>query len=233
MYIMITSKCNMSCKHCCNSVSKEKEGQHLEFKIIKMIFEKWGHIYKEQRRYRRNVIGGGEPTLHPDFWNIIKLAQNYGDVWITTNGKNKKDALKLAEMGKKGLITVSLSLDKFHEKIDEQVMKKFSEGLKGFFYQGNVSINWYNAKDKIDRRRIRMVLNPMNNGFAKKMEKTIERCCCEGIFFRPNGNIYACGCDDSPKIGTVKEGIVDERFKTHYLFSDCYKKTLMIFKKND
>lgn len=209
----------MSCRHCCFSISKFKDGENMSLLMYENILKRWGEICSKNNKYI--VLGGGEPTLHPDFWFFLSLAQSYGHPWLATNGKNKKEALILARMAKKGYVHVVLSQDEFHEKIDEEVVNAFKEGLTE--YKCNDYITWRNPDNKFDKREIRTVINPKNHGFAKKLKNHSEGCCCFGIQIRPNGDIFACGCEESPKIGNVNEGITNPKFKKFDLFSDCYK----------
>ena len=35
------------------------------------------------------------------------------------------------------------------------------------------------------------------------MIKKKNYCCCVGLFIKPNGNMYLCGCEDSPCVGNI------------------------------
>jgi pyruvate-formate lyase-activating enzyme len=57
-------------------------------------------IAKEQEAHI--ALGGGEPTLHPEFWEYVGLALRYNTsdlrVFLVTNGANTEDALALAKL---------------------------------------------------------------------------------------------------------------------------------------
>ena len=67
------------------------------------------------------TIGGGEPTLHPEFLEYCKIAnRELVDVaeslgcsatYVVTNGTRKKVALQLAEMARFGEIGARISID--------------------------------------------------------------------------------------------------------------------------
>ena len=57
----------MQCPHCCNYVREEDEID-MPFSLFKKALDIWGRHFNE--RDHRIIIGGGEPTVHPDFWNI-------------------------------------------------------------------------------------------------------------------------------------------------------------------
>ena len=119
MYIMITSRCNMLCEHCCGDYGPEGEDMDMEtFKAALNFAESYG--------FENIAIGGGEPTVHPQFWEMLGLAVLWGvDVWLATNGKRKKDALRLAKAAEKRIVAVDLSLDEWHEPIDYEVSDAF------------------------------------------------------------------------------------------------------------
>ena len=73
------------------------------------------------------AIGGGEPTVHPKFWELLGLALGYCEnVWLATNGKKTDTALRLARLAARGVLGVDLSLDDWHESIDNAVVKAYT-----------------------------------------------------------------------------------------------------------
>ena len=80
--IKITGKCNGGCSYCYMSSSEDQE----HYNAIENIKNFFGNMTENQRPFQV-AIGGGEPTLHPDFTKILKtfydlgIAPNY-----TTNG---------------------------------------------------------------------------------------------------------------------------------------------------
>ena len=211
MYIQITSKCNMRCGHCCFACEPGK-GEHMSFDMFAEILNKWGERISRDNKWI--VIGGGEPTLHPDFWKIISHALSYGHTWIATNGSITEDALKLCRMAERGVLWAVLSLDKWHEPIDPIVIDAFRTGLSEheFGYKSKDS----NSKDK---RQIRTVKQPKIGGNAKQ---GLNSCPCRGMQIRSDGTIYSCGCDTAIQIGTVDTGIL-EKYQCVSLYDGCYK----------
>ena len=79
-YIEITSRCNLRCKHCYNESGVLKEEISLEA------------LNNVLRCYDENVypfitLSGGEPLLHPQFWDILKTIQESGvrNILLITN----------------------------------------------------------------------------------------------------------------------------------------------------
>lgn len=90
-FIELSKKaCNMKCKHCYipkNSFAMEKD--FLEIKKIKTVL-------RQIKDYNVKMIylTGGEPTIHPDFNQIIRLCLKISSVCVVTNGQtiNEKKA---------------------------------------------------------------------------------------------------------------------------------------------
>jgi MoaA/NifB/PqqE/SkfB family radical SAM enzyme len=154
------------------------------------------------------TIGGGEPTIHPHFERILleaiaKMDENH--VVIITNGKHTKRALMLASLAKKHIICAELSTDQYHEEIDAVVMDAF-EGR---------------YRDNEKSRRGRMILTGRFKETMFLTQDSIpqnEDCCCEDWIVKPDGTIKQCGCEDSPIIGNVTDGI-----KQPCLSGICYR----------
>ena len=81
----ITRRCNYDCTYCWPSVHNNIEPHHEYEKIIETI-DKAVDEWSEQDTIRWN-FGGGEPTMHPRFMDILKHLNNSGQwVLVTTNG---------------------------------------------------------------------------------------------------------------------------------------------------
>ena len=127
MYIQITTRCNMKCRHCCYACTEKGEDMSLA-------------VFKKALEYDNEAIsiGGGEPTIHPQFWEFIGLALGYSEyVWLATNGKETDTALALARMAKRGVLACELSQDKYHSKIDKKVVAAFTKENKRGEYISN------------------------------------------------------------------------------------------------
>jgi hypothetical protein len=133
-------------------------------------------------------IGGGEPTLHPNFWEIIGItlgAETDPGIppFIATNGSITEISIKLASMARRGIIYAALSLDSFHDPIDEEVIQAF-----GHYDMGK--------KREGDLREIRDVSDHVcEQGRAtNNVYDTTKDCACPGLFVDPIGTVFACGC---------------------------------------
>jgi organic radical activating enzyme len=178
MYLQITSRCNMSCKHCGMSCTKKGEDMSIE-------------TFRNALNFNDDsiTIGGGEPTLHPLFWQMLmESVAKSENVWMATNGSQTEIAITLASLAKKGVLGVALSLDEFHDPIDPKVVEAFQ----------NIKRDYSGSEDC---REIRNVSdNLIKSGRCKDGKKG---CICEDVFFKPNGEVRMCGCRNSPVIGNI------------------------------
>lgn len=178
MYLQITTKCNMFCKHC--GMNATKEGQDMSLRTFRKAID-------FNIRYDSYIsLGGGEPTIHPRFWQFLGEAIALSDgVWLATNGSKTTIALALAKMAQKGTISCDLSQDSFHAPIDPKVVEAFS--------------NHTHAPN--DCRNIRNVdRNLIKSGRCTDGE---EGCICEEILIKPDGTVKGCGCIDAIILGNV------------------------------
>lgn len=93
MRIYITERCNAKCKNCFNANSRSNSEMAKEDFLELCKFLRANKITQVK-------IMGGEPTVHPDFVEIIETAQTYFDrVTIFTNGllHEKLDSIYLRE----------------------------------------------------------------------------------------------------------------------------------------
>ena len=197
MYIQITDNCNMRCKHCCCSCGPRKKNFMSRVVFLKSV----DHALD----YGMDIsIGGGEPTCHPEFWEFmgLMLLKVYGNKyfefspWIATNGKNKEDAICLANMAKRGIICAELSRDIYHEEIDEDVVEAFEKGIKKGYMRDPNSNDCRGIRTNSNDRVI-YAGRAIRSGIGAEFH-----CPCEDLFVDPMGNLFSCGCKKE-KFGNV------------------------------
>lgn len=158
------------------------------------------------------TIGGGEPTIHPNFWEILGLSLgHYEYVWMTTNGKNTEVALTLAGMAKKGVLGVALSQDAWHSKIDQRVIDAFTsdKNNRPFGQSGD------------DQREIRNVgRHGCEPTLAGRCDWGEVGCVCSDLIVHPSGLVKACGCEDAPAFGKIQDGI---KMPDEWMTGECWQ----------
>lgn len=178
----------MTCSHC--GMACTANGENMSLKTFKKAME---HVDADDQL----SIGGGEPTVHPLFWDFLGLAITKSDnVWMATNGKITSIALRLAAMAQNGVIACELSQDPWHEKIDSRVVRAFTKN-RVFDPIG---------KQENDKRGIRSI-SERNLIKSGRCDHGKIACMCQGsAFVKPDGKVYQCGCLDSPCVGDVFKG---------------------------
>jgi len=83
IFFHILTRCNLKCRHC--YINKEQHGsQTLPFSTVRT----WLEAFVGGNTDANLVLLGGEPTLHPDLADIVKVADDMGytSITIDTNG---------------------------------------------------------------------------------------------------------------------------------------------------
>lgn len=180
MYIKITNRCNMNCAHC--SANSGPRGKHMSLKTYRKAL-----IFAESRGSIVS-LGGGEPTIHPSFWQMFgeAMASDAEGVWLATNGSQTSTAMALARLARNNeRFSVTLSQDVFHDPINWKVVEEFRR----------CGCEIRDVSDKV-----------VNTGRAKKNQlgNSHVKCACDELFVDVDGTIYACGCRKIA-FGTVYE----------------------------
>lgn len=219
MYLQITTKCNMYCLHCCYSCGKH--GKHADWEtVVDMVAFAREHT-------EIITIGGGEPTLHPRFFDILKIClQDFDYVWMATNGSQTATMWRLVNImndndypegscdeededydyrarndciTSEGKLSVALSQDPWHDPIDARIVAYWEKRAKdGWGKHTNFEI-----RDVSKSRG-----GAIRTGRAKRTgEGWGEQCVCGDLIVKPDGKVRMCGCEKSPIIGSIRNGI--------------------------
>ena len=78
IYLLLTEKCNLKCRMC---IRGKQKGENISFSQLK------NATWVNEIQTHDIVVSGGEPTLHPDFTEIVNFLCNHArSVTITSNG---------------------------------------------------------------------------------------------------------------------------------------------------
>jgi [mycofactocin precursor peptide]-tyrosine decarboxylase / 3-amino-5-[(4-hydroxyphenyl)methyl]-4,4-dimethylpyrrolidin-2-one synthase len=111
----LTYACNLSCVHCLSSSGRRdpRELSTAECKAVIDTLERMQVFYVN--------IGGGEPTVRPDFWELVDYAtEHHVGVKFSTNGV-RLDAAAAARLAASDYVDVQISLDGATREVNDAV----------------------------------------------------------------------------------------------------------------
>jgi radical SAM protein with 4Fe4S-binding SPASM domain len=164
--ILLTSRCNLMCKHCYSN-SKPTHNKVLKWKKISPKIKELDPIQIQ--------LGGGEPLLHPEILSILKeLSDDNRMIILNTNGTLLQKHLKDLRKFKHLFMAVSLDGTKeIHDKIrGKGTFNKTVENIKAALKEG---MNVY----------VRMTLSKTNAHCIEEFVKEMESIGIEKIEFDP------------------------------------------------
>ena len=103
LFFEITDRCNLKCMHCGSNCSAE--GSYLAVDDIKAA------LRSALREKPMICLTGGEPMLHPAFFEIADRVSSMGFDWGMTTNATLIDDAAARRLKQAGLCTVSVSLD--------------------------------------------------------------------------------------------------------------------------
>jgi len=101
----LTSACNFSCPHCVDS-KIINTGELLRLDDVKHTID----VLRSHGLLSVILLGGGEPTLHRNFEEIVRYIKNRGlELGIVTNGSRLEKVIRITELlGEKDWIRISI-----------------------------------------------------------------------------------------------------------------------------
>ena len=240
MYLQITTKCNFHCGHC--AFSCNMKGKHAEYNtVIDMI------AYARDNGEESITLGGGEPTLHPRFFDILEYSlRNFENVFFVTNGSQTEKMFRIANI----IDDCDFESSCFKCTCDKETLEH--DGCQCdhpyIYADGKLSVDlsldpfhnpidnrikdlWKKRSSQHTRSNfhIRDTSDHISGqGRAKKNGYDFTHCICSNIILKPDGKIRLCGCTRSPVIGDIWEGI-DQKWQDviyeneGYQNSNCYR----------
>ncbi len=207
IYVDITSRCNLKCKHCFNGKVKIEELSIEEIDKIQNYCNEYG-VFEIK-------IGGGEPFLHSDIMYCLdKLCDNGRRISLTSNGTVYNE--EICKRLKKYKVKFSISLDgnqKVHDAIRGNgcYLKVISNIDKYIEYGVNPVLKY--------------TINDINYEF-EVIDEVVKLCETKGLklhlkFVKPMGNASGiCKCLSKENVKRILERY---RENEHVYFSDEYE----------
>ena len=125
--IPITSACNLDCP-ICYTINKNEDPHQLSLEAMQGILD---HLAREHDDLDIINFTGGEPTLHPQLPEILRMCREAGirRLTVSTNGLRLKDEAYVEVLAEAG-IRVVLSLDSFEREVDLALLGADTTRLK-------------------------------------------------------------------------------------------------------
>ena len=116
LFFEITNRCNLHCRHCGSSCCSE--GQSLTPGDIETTLKSIEH------EKPMICLTGGEPLLHPDFFEIAGCVRSMGFFWGMTTNATLIDEECAGKLRQAGMSTVAVSLDGMEQSHDSLRQQK-------------------------------------------------------------------------------------------------------------
>jgi MoaA/NifB/PqqE/SkfB family radical SAM enzyme len=138
-WISVTGMCNNNCIFCLDADRTDKH--HKTSKEIEKII-----INVKKENYEKIILSGGDPTIHPNIIDFVKLAKklNFKKIQIITNGRMFGSEKFSNEILDAGLDEVTFSIHGCNQKIHDEhtsVIGSFLQIIKGIKNVQNYSKN--------------------------------------------------------------------------------------------
>jgi MoaA/NifB/PqqE/SkfB family radical SAM enzyme len=160
--IELTDNCNLFCDYCYrNAEYKNPASKYIDKKEIQKFL-----LQHKKKNLLEVGITGGEPTLHPEFLDIMDFTlKNFELVELVTNGTNYKDILELIdnlEEQNKRKLNLSVSFNEWFRNLEK-------------FEKGNHYLN-KTIKEVTERHPVRIILTDYlyDCNKAKKAKKLLK-----------------------------------------------------------
>lgn len=233
MMLKITSVCSMGCTHCISDC--KPHGIHMP----------WNVLFKAVKYIQRNnsvmlIVSGGEPTEHPDFFNMIEYIMNnvshLSVVTVTTNGAKMNGVfadhmLEMLDKYDNLLIQVTNVKEYYPVRIDtsHRIFKHenvaLCEEIEYIYPQGRAADNnlpWKSKGSKcvnariIPKQMVAMYKKPTMMEVARIMALNGLSCT---PFIDPEGNIKLGESDLCPVCATIYD--TDEEIMNKIINFKC------------
>jgi radical SAM protein with 4Fe4S-binding SPASM domain len=126
--LALTYGCNNQCPHCYNEAGR--------LNMLSLPLEKWKVVLDKVAEIGipHVILTGGEATLHPDFLEIVRYADQLGMVvGLNSNGRYLANRDFMARTARAGLNHVQITLGSCYPEIHDSMMgaKSFHQTVKG------------------------------------------------------------------------------------------------------
>ncbi len=117
-------RCNYDCSYCSPNIHNKKS-EHLNMEVIEKTVDRIATYTKNHKKKTRISLTGGEPYLHPRFFDIIKMIKDSGiqRISVTSNASMPaKTYIKSLEYVNYLILSIHFEFAKL-EKVKEKVLE--------------------------------------------------------------------------------------------------------------
>ena len=138
----ITERCNYRCSYCFFYGKGKKHPRQMPFSTLDQLKTAVDNIVSLNRPWYRFTLSGGEPTIHPHFFDLITmLHETFGErlnyITITSNGsRNNELYKKLFDISKEIFIKMQISIHTDHAEKDHilELIENLSNNINLHFF---------------------------------------------------------------------------------------------------
>ena len=202
--VEVTDRCNLSCPTCYAS-SAPNYGRHRTLEEINKMFDV---IVENEGEPDVVQISGGEPTVHPQFFEILDMAKSkpIKHLMLNTNGiriaKDREFARKLASYMPD--FEIYLQFDSFKKEVLEELR---GEDLRAIRLKALEHLNEFNLSTTL----VVVLQKSLNDDeIGKILDFALKQKCVRGVTFQPTQ--YA-GRNDNPHSKVDKMTLTEVRRK--------------------
>ena len=119
IWFNINQQCNLECAHCLTNSGPKVKAPVLRLDVVRRIAEE-AHAMGARKFY----ITGGEPSLHPEFFEMVEFLQGLGEVVFFTNATlfDEEKINRLEAVADKERLEIRLSWTEYHFDSYEEML---------------------------------------------------------------------------------------------------------------
>ena len=116
LFLELTRRCNLQCRHCGSSCPEERSGRYLTLQELRPTLDEVAARFSPAQLMF--CITGGEPLLSPEWERICRYIRSKGFSWGMTSNGTLIDAAMVRRLRRAGMRTVAISLDGLEQTHD-------------------------------------------------------------------------------------------------------------------
>lgn len=139
-WLTLTRNCNNKCKWCYASSNLETEKKEISIKKAKLVLNLFSDL-----GIKKTTLIGGEPTIYKDLYEILDYCKEKKiKAGFVTNGRRFSDRNFAAEIKKKGVDNITISIEGYNAKSHDSVTcvdGSYKQAIKGIQNAAEAGIN--------------------------------------------------------------------------------------------